>query len=248
MKYLIFLLLVLAGCSNRNKVAYSRSLGDKIVLVNSGTTGREDIAELVDRINLFDPKVVAIDFQFSTEKEKIVDDKFVAALRKCKNLVMVSMIDNYSVDELFYDKLIPGTLPKFTGNAKTGFANLIVEEGQFDVLKRFSQWEYVDGSKELSFALQVANSFDSVKTKEFRLSHSKVCSVDYTLEKFTVLSIDDFLSDRVDKESIEGKIVMIGFLGPGDMDRFFSPSNNTSSPDLYGLEFHAYVVQQVLSN
>jgi CHASE2 domain-containing sensor protein len=57
------------------------------------------------------------------------------------------------------------------------------------------------------------------------------------------------LNGNITKKDIEGKIVMFGFLGPGNEDKFFSPLNtNPNEPDMYGLEYLANVVAQVLEN
>jgi CHASE2 domain-containing sensor protein len=42
---------------------------------------------------------------------------------------------------------------------------------------------------------------------------------------------------------------MIGFLGPGDQDKFITPLNtNPNEPDMYGLEYLANIVAQVLED
>jgi len=241
MKNIFFLLvLVSTSCSSQPTV-------DTIVLVNAGNAGREDLADLINSVQTLHPKVIAIDFQFSEEKHAEVDNKLIDVLSRCTNLVMPSIIDNYSAAKPFQSKLIPGSLPKFTKNAKTGFANLIVEDD--GLLKRFSQLEYVNGKTEYSFPLQTAYQYDSLKVRDYRPKHSNFVKVYFGdgIRRFNRFSISDFLAGKVRESDIEGKIVMIGFLGPGDEDKFSAPIPGSKGLNIYGLEFHAQVVSQILN-
>jgi len=240
MKSLFFLaILISTSCS-------SQPAAEKIVLVNVGNSGREALANLISSVQKLRPKVIALDFQLSVDKNPEIDNTLIEALGKCKNLVMVSIIDDYSATKLFHSKFIPGCLPKFTKNAKTGFANVIVEDDGY--LRRFSQWEFVDGRNEYSFPLQTAYLYDSIKAKEYMLKHSNYNTVNFKdgIRRFKRLSIEDFLTGRVNENDVAGKIVMIGFLGPGDTDKFSAPIPGSSGLNIYGLEFHAQVVSQIL--
>lgn len=244
-KIFIFLTLISLACSSQDII-------DSIVLVNVGTASRERVAELLSSINQHEPKVIAIDLQFSSEKNSRVDNKLIDALNKCNNLVMVSVIEHYSIQTLSHDKFMLGCLPKFTTNAKTGFANLIIEEDQFSSIKKFSLWEYVSDSKELSFALQVAYNFDSIRAASYELNHNQFNELDFkgAFNKFKRFSLEDVIGRKVDGAAIRGKIVLIGFLGPGDDDRFYAPLLNINDgqgkPNIYGLEFHAQVLAQIM--
>jgi len=240
------LALLTFSCSSHNVV--ENIAVENILLVNAGKGEREGLADLINKVRQFQPKVIAIDFQFSSEKSPEADNKLVDALNKCQNLVMVSVIDDYSPDRLFQEKFKPGCLPKFTRNAKTGFANLMVEDDDLLTLKRFSQWEYVNGKEELSFAMQTAYQYDSVKTNSYMLTHENFNDVNFEKGLIQVrrFSIADFLNNQVSKADVEDKIVMIGFLGPGNEDKFYAPIAAAKGPNIYGLEFHAQVVSQVL--
>lgn len=229
----------------------SQNINDSIVLINVGTEGRERVAELLNHINQHEPKVTAIDLQFSSEKSPEVDKKLIDALSKCNNLVMVSVIENYSTQRLSHDKFIPGCLPKFTSFAKTGFVNLIIEDDEFSTVKRFSIWEYVDGIKELSFAMQTAYAFDKDFVAKYELTHNQFNEVNFKngLSKFKRYSIEDILSMEPKGRDLNGKILMIGFLGPGNSDKFYTPISTNDipgEPNIYGLEFLAQVVAQIL--
>ena len=165
---------------------------------------------------------------------------------------MVSVIENYSTQRISHDNFILGCLPKFTTNAKMGFVNLINEDDDYSSVKRFSLWEYVDGIEERSFALQIAFGYDKEQALRYKLEHNKINDVNFSkgLLEFKRYSIDDILSKNFQSDEIDGKILMIGFLGPGNLDRFYSPMNSDNhqpgEPNIYGLEFHAQIVAQIL--
>ena len=65
--------------------------------------------------------------------------------------------------------------------------------------------------------------------------------------KFKTFSSSVVLKGKLTKSDVEGKIVMMGFLGPGNRDKFFTPLNsNPNEPDIYGLEYLANIVAQVI--
>lgn len=57
----------------------------------------------------------------------------------------------------------------------------------------------------------------------------------------------DLLNGRLTKKGIDGRIVIFGFLGSGEQDKFFSSLNtNSNEPDMYSLQYLANIVAQVL--
>jgi CHASE2 domain-containing sensor protein len=223
---------------------------EQIVLVNVGITDRAQIAKLLDQLTLLNPRVIAIDLQFSSEKDSDGDRKLIEALGKCKNLVMVSIIDDYSERKFAHERFIPGCLPKFTANAVTGFANLPIVDGHHQKLRKFSLWEYVDGVEEQSFAAQIATLYDRTTMANYEINHGKVNELheSQNLKKFKTYTLREVLTGKVLKNEIQDKIVMIGFLGPGEEDKFSSPFTQSDNLDIYGLEFHALVVDQILTD
>ncbi len=223
-----------------------------IVLINTDTLDRKGIAEEVTIINSLHPKVIAIDLQFYGNKNYFNDNLLFLALDKCKNLVMIRIIGNYTGNDVEYKRFIYGSMPEFLIGAKTGFANTLIDD-KFQTLRRFSIVENVHGDSEYNFAVRIAMAVDSLKAMNFVKSNPRIVDVDYRdgKNKFKTFSAEEVLGKKIKRADIAGKIVMMGFLGPGDKDKFFTPLNKRTvpaEPDMYGLEYFANIVVQVLKH
>jgi CHASE2 domain-containing sensor protein len=164
---------------------------------------------------------------------------------------MLSVIQNYSGGEIIdYQQFDFGSLPEFVPiRAKTGFGNAILENDEVGTLKRFSVYEKVSGKIEYHFAVAVALEFDSATAKSFVNKNPKVIDVNYKSgkRKFRQYLATDILSNKTKKTDMADQIVLIGVLAPGTEDKFFTPLNsNRNEPDMYGLEYLANVVAQIL--
>lgn len=243
MKIYLTLLLVLLSCGPSD-------LSTDIVIVDVGELDREGIAREIEMIRASEPSVIAIDLQFVERKEHRKDSILASVLRGCKKLVMVSVIEDFTNDKAQYDSLsLP--LSDFIVNARIGYANTILEKDDLGTLKKFSVKEVVNGRTEFSFAVQTALAFDSLKTVAFIQSNDRVVNVDFRKDKeiFKVITRYDVLNGNFDQKMIKGKIVLFGYLGGLYEDKFYTPLNSGRKPlepDMYGVEYHANVIAQVL--
>jgi hypothetical protein len=135
-------------------------------------------------------------------------------------------------------------------NAKAGFVSAERNGNEPRIPKQFIVWqEGYTGDIYHHFSIATAMSFDSLRTLDFIKNNDRLVDVDfkYGKRKFKTFSHSDVLNGKLTMKDIEGKIVMIGFLGPGNEDKFFSPMNTDSKePDIYGVEYLANIVAQVL--
>ncbi|MBL7858547.1 MAG: CHASE2 domain-containing protein [Cyclobacteriaceae bacterium] len=222
-----------------------------IILINVDTLDRIGIANLVKVINKQEPKVIAIDLQFVHSTEYSKDWLLFNELSKCKSLVMSSLIGDYTGEEIEYKRFVEESQPQFLTNAKTGFTNTVTERDGFETLRRFSTKELVDGQIEYHFAIRIVMEYDSTKAMNFVRQSPKIVFVDYKggQRKFKTLLSTEVLNRKRSLGEIKGKIVMLGFLGPGNEDKFYTPLNKDSKePDMYGLEYLAHILAQVLES
>jgi len=256
-KIFFICLLGVSAISCKSQVTRATDKYD-IVIINIGKRFRVGIAKEISLINSFDPKVIALDIYFKDQENPYSDSLLISTLGSCKNLIMTSFIDQYSNGNGKSYNQLTGSLPKFLANSKIGFANNILENDQFQTLKRFSIYEDVDGEIIYHFALRAAMEYDSLRTMKFIQGKPRVIDVDYVggEKMFKTFSDFDVFDGKVTKKDIEGKIVLFGYLGPYDgydeaidEDRFFSPLNAKVEPyksDMYGVVVHANIIAQVL--
>jgi len=236
---------------------------DRVVLVNIGNLDRVGIALLIETINKYKPKVIGIDAFFKEERVFEEDSILAASLSQVDNLVLVSRLppEKYDVKANKFDSL--GTsAPVFMKSVKhTGYANLITKgkgQDEFVTFRTFAPFQKVKDGTELAFAVKLAQIYDAKKAQKILDRKNKVEYINYigNLEQFTVLDINQVLNEDFDPRAIEGKIVILGFLGPNldvvaYVDRGYSPLNDKyigrTSPDMYGAVVHANIVSMILN-
>ncbi len=222
---------------------------NRIVLVNVGTLDRGEIAKVIEVIISNEPKVLAIDLFFSKDTENSKDVLLLSALEKVKCLVMITTIEEFDGKKKEYPRFGLGSRPEYLFGATTGYANTILDDIGKLVLRRFTTFEMVGGALEYHFSVATAMAYDSLTAHRFVKNHPRTVNVYFKKRSFLVLSSSDVLRGKISRTDIAGKIVMIGYLGPGDDDKFFSPLNaEMKSPDMYGLEFLAHIVSQILDS
>ncbi len=247
--------LVLILCILLNNSCYPQDHTGSIVMINVGDASRMDIAKAIKFLNSYKPKVISVDLQFSRNTDYKSDSALVDVLWSTDNLVMASVIANSSGE---YDGLdvryefVYGSLPEFIPfESNTGFINALTESDEINTLKRFSMFEKVEDKIEYHFAIQTALKFDSLKAVQFLQSNLKIVDVNYRdcLNKIATYSLYDVLDNKISKEKVAGKIILFGFQGPGDKDKFLLPLNNenSSKTSIYGLEYLACIIIQVIS-
>lgn len=250
MRFIVFLLISVSftfSCS-------SQSFDEKIVLINVGDYDRGAIARMISEINLLNPQVVALDIAFPDYTGSQSDKLLYLALMDVKKLVLPSKVSSLGRD--YYDReMILVSLACASEfrvpNSKTGFVSSKVANDQLKIPEDFAVWQdvYFGNYKSHHFSIMTAMSYDSLKTINFIESHERMVNIDNSERKreFKMFSAEEVLKGMFSKSDIEGKIVMMGYLGPGDHDRYVtSLSKSAKKSKMYGLEYLANIVAQVL--
>jgi len=113
-----------------------------IVLVNIGPRyrDRDDLANLINILNEYNPKVIGIDAFFRKEKPDSIDSPLVKAFSKVKHLVLVSEMHE-GKDKVFRDSM-ETSHAKFMKYAEPGFADMITKgEDYFKIARECSPKE-----------------------------------------------------------------------------------------------------------
>lgn len=245
--------IVFSKIRDKEKVPYDTN----IIIVNIGEYNRAEIADEIEIINKYHPKVVGIDAFFLEPKTEELDIPLINAIFKIKNLVLVSKIDSLDEKSGKYKTLIQSH-SQFTAYGVCGFANFISDDEQlFRTVKKFSPKEYVNDSIQYAFAVVVSNIYNPKSTQKFLKRNNETEIINYKrfLNKYRVLDVNDIIEKQDSLGFIHNKIVLLGYLGPNiktitNRDAFFTPMNDhyigRTFPDMYGVLIHANIISMIL--
>jgi CHASE2 domain-containing sensor protein len=215
---------------------------ESIVIINIGYLNRGQIAQQLQILSKYEPKVIGIDsfFDCSTGlrdtvncpqlKDTMGNLMLSNAIKEAGNVVLVSkvlqqdtLLDGNTFDSLRRSDSI------FLDNARAdGFASLETDAAFQDDVKtcRTFNPEIKVGDKiQRAFSVELAMAYDSAITRKFlsRDNYSEVInyrgnvydifgSTNYHHMFFT-LDVEDVMNENFVPEMIKGKIVILGFLG-----------------------------------
>jgi CHASE2 domain-containing sensor protein len=168
-----------------NNIRPDPTVDERIVMVNFGVLSRGQVAALIQSINQYKPRVIALDALYNCEgglRDSINCPQLLDtlgnlmlsdAIREAGNVVMgeklMQSVKLSKVDSNLSDSLEISD-PSFSDYAKEGFVNLPTDATyQEDVKIVRTIWPQivVNGKRELAFSVQIANQYDSTKVKKF---------------------------------------------------------------------------------
>ena len=241
-----------------SKLRTDQTPDTNIVLVNIGDAYYEDIAKQVNILNKYSPKVIGIHHVLDQDQVHEIDSLLSLAFQNTKSLVLMSYpYSKKDAKQNHYDSI---RLPlQIFRTGTTGFGKLVNGNEQFDTWRNIEKNKEIKGyGAELPFAYQVAKFFDSKVAQSF-LDHSEsyeIINYRGNIDKFTVLDIEDVLNENFVPEMIQGKIVLLGYLGSEytstfwDGHKFYTPLNENQigrgTPDMYGVVVQANIVSMIL--
>ncbi len=237
---------------------------ENIVLVNIGKINRRGIAEMINIINKSKPKLIGIDARFYLEKEDdpVGDFMLSEAIKNTEEFVIACEVDNADeASKRWNDLLMP--IPLFLDSTGAHPAHVNTgnsESGDFIFWGEFPPYETtVDGRTVTSLSLRITELYDPAAADDFkaRKNETEIIYFKGNLDKYFKLDIEQVFDEDFDPELIEGKIVLMGYMGTGsytdyffDEDKFYSPLNEKllgrGFPDMYGVVVHANIISMML--
>jgi CHASE2 domain-containing sensor protein len=244
---------------------------ERIVLVNIGFLNREGIAAQLDIISQYNPAVIGIDAKFFGPKPGVQDSLLENSIKNAGNVIIPHVLMDYNDELGYFDSVAYAYEPFEKAAFDEAFVNLITpagEQEQFKIVRSFTPREQLEGREALAFGVKLAEYIDQEKVdqflarkKEFELINFKRNIIDWFEAgkfsgKFPTLDVDDIFNENFVPEMIEGKIVIMGYLGQDLFDtswddKFFTPLNvqyaGKTNPDMYGAVVHANIAAMVLN-
>jgi CHASE2 domain-containing sensor protein len=155
---------------------------DRITLINISEGSRFDIAQQINLVNSYNPKVIGVDVFFNCYKRdtincpQMLDTAANNSLKRAignsgKIVLPIRLVENQikAEGQPVYDS-VEYSDPEFNSFAKNGFANLVTESGDSlsaEQCRSFLPTTFLKGEHINSFAVQLAYAYDSVKVKKF---------------------------------------------------------------------------------
>lgn len=233
-----------------------------IVLINIGNLDREGIAEEVNIINQFQPKVVGVDVFFRKKASPEGDKKLVEALSKVSNLVMVSKPFNFNEKTSQYEG-VQTSDSIFLSNCSLGSATFITNSEQQEDIKicrTFNPYFSIKGQdNQLAFGVKLVQLYKGESVIKFLKRKNEFETINYRGNlgvKFAYLDVENVFNYNFTPDLIKDKIVIFGYLGsyvghPSWEDKFFTPLNSRyigrANPDMFGAVIHANIASMILN-
>jgi len=230
--------------SGKNKENSKRDTNIILVQID---TGRAEIAQEVDLLGSYDPKVIAIDAFFDKPSDN--DSAFLQVASARSNLVFLNRnTDTGIAANFFYNK-----------PDKCGYANFL--GGPYSVVRTFYPRISVHEEKYDAFAVCIARLADPGSYEILSRRNNDLELINYrgNLETYTSLTTDELLQYQLSGQLgniIKNKIVLLGFFVKDTShlvmdDLHFTPLNEVMSgksfPDMYGVVIHANILSMILS-
>jgi CHASE2 domain-containing sensor protein len=257
---------------NTNDIGFAIKAPDakndtNIVVVNIGNLSRAEVAQEINILNHFEPKVIGIDVNYADSLDAFGDSLLADAFKNTKNLVLWSKVAGGKADSINEHHVLWDNLelvnPRFNQLAHHGYTNALTEgESEFETWRETSSVEHiVNGRKEYSFATKITQLYDSSLAQTF-IDRNKdypleIINFRGNLDKFIKLDISDVLDTNFVAETIKGKIIVMCYLGSEyrsttwDEDKYYSPLNTKPvgrvPPDMYGGVVHANIISMIIN-
>ncbi len=225
---------------------------EDIVIVNVGEISRRGIAEQINIINSFEPKVIGLDLLFRNLKSDTLGDLMLAdAIANSPNIVLYQKLIDPDESGLWHDAEY--SHPLFIQDSPTAFVNLNIETAEaeqfnFKTSRSFFPREYLKNNKTneidtvLAFGVALAKYIkpENVKTMFARQNEEELINyrgnvIDYgrthTGTRFVALDVFDVLDTMFTPDLIKDKIVLMGVMGKSFSDtrsfedKYFTPLN-----------------------
>lgn len=168
-----------------NKLRPDPTVDDRIVLVNFGTLSRREVAQLLQNVSQFKPRVIGMDALYNCEGglrdsincpqllDTLGNMMLSSAIQDAGNVVLgIKLMQTDSLSR--FDTNDPDSIeisdPIFSDYAQEGFVSIPTDatyQEDVKISRTIYPSRVINGKRELAFSVRMAMMYDSVKTKNF---------------------------------------------------------------------------------
>jgi len=211
-----------------------------IVIINIGTGDRAAIARMIRIADSCHPAVIGLDAWFQQAKDGDQDSLLEAAIQQSGKVILTMGLNEYgqavhSIDR--FRKYAKGEGPALTIK-KTGLAD------------RFIPIQTISGKEYEHFALQLLKKWKPGIQFNYKVDEKIKIEFRRDLDRIPNIQGSDWKASDLDL-LIRDKVVLMGFTGPGNEDKHFTPLRFTGKfkdqgPDTYGVVIIANEIRTLL--
>jgi len=233
-----------------------------IVIVNIGQQSRHDIARQIERIEQYNPAVVAIDALFWRLDSSKQTSALFEAVTKHDNIILSSKIE-YNQTNTDEDTIVSvkNAINGFdVSNVRHGYVNFSNVDGEFRTIRSWLPCTQYKDSMLTSFAWAVIQMYKQhSNTVHMQFDSTELQTINYQMKRtYMRVDVQDMSDTTQDFHFLKNKIVLMSFMGTtlsdttNYEDSFYSPLNQRyagkSLPDIFGVEIHANCISMSLHN
>ena len=211
---------------------------DNIVIIPTDSVSREDLSELLLKLDSYNPSVIGVDLLFSqmTEKDSVLSNS-ISQLQNKLVFPLKGYSDN-SQGNGFADAYGFFSNPSFP-DLNYGFVNLGQSNKTNKIIRYQSLFNYKN-EKIPSFGYLIASLYP---TRHRDLNEVKDSFLlEFGNVYFRIIPASDVINANIDNKKLEGKILILGDIyDPQDI-------HPTIVGDLAGAYIHAYAVNSLINN
>jgi CHASE2 domain-containing sensor protein len=168
-----------------NKLRPDPTVDERIVLVNFGTLSRREVAQLLQNVSQFKPRVIGMDALYNCEGglrdsincpqllDTLGNMMLSSAIQDAGNVVLgikLMQTDSLSRFDTNENDSIEISDATFSDYAQEGFVTIPTDatyQEDVKISRTIFPSRVVNGKRELAFSVRIAMMYDSVKTKKF---------------------------------------------------------------------------------
>ena len=236
---LISLLLIIAGYL---VIEISRGRGQTypITIVDIDSASRPEIGKLLRIVAATRPEIIGMDF-FLVQDSLHRDTLLARAISEFKHTVQVVALHRFNAEFYIWDSL-EVSHPKFRPGG-VGFANIFLKDSV--LVNAVPMQQIWNDSIIPPFGLAVAKKTGRVSAKYAEGGFEDMeFPVDRIGNNYNRLSIAQIFSGDFRKVDLEGKIVLLGYLGPKE-DTYYIDEKRSRRAS--GVEIHAAILEEALA-
>jgi CHASE2 domain-containing sensor protein len=228
-------------------------LDTNIIIINIGDLKRPGLANLINTISNYSPKVIGVDILFDREKDSLADNALSNAIQKAGNVILVSKgVDKYENKNEFDSIIQP--IPILAEHCQFGIANMAIEDtgndlDKFKICREFVAGSFLkNGEYNPCFDTKITRLYNPTQAKKHSdrqkfeeiINYSGNLFIEFSnrltfprfkAKDYTEVFAQDFTNPTELKKAFQNKIVLLGYLGDqidainDDDDKFFTPLN-----------------------